>query len=476
MTTTGLVRVTVATPHRRIDLALPERAPLAELLPGLLRHAGAADEPPGGWLLRRGDGGRLDPARTAAAQRVSDGEVLHLAPAHVDWPELEYDDLADVIADGSARLGGTWQPRHTRAAGLAAGSLAALLALATLVTAGPAWTGPAIAALLAAAALVAGGTGLARAFGDSGAGAVLAVTAWPFAFIGGALLLAKDKPLGALQLLAGGNPLGAPHQLAAVLTGDHPLGAPQLLAGCAALLITAVAGLIGVADRAAVFTAASVAALAGTLGAWLATAGVVSGAQAAAIVAAAALVGSPALPALAVRLGRLPLPVLPRGTADLLRDTPHPARRAVYASVVRADGLLTGLLWAIAAAAVPAQRWWAGHGGTAGLVFTAVLTAGFLLRARLHPIVRHRVPLLLAGATGLASLALLGGGHPWTITAVCAAAAVAAVPAGLRYAAKTPTPYLARWGEVVEVLVVVAVVPLLCWVLGLYAVLRGLAG
>lgn len=448
MTTTGLVRVTVATPHRRIDLALPERAPLAELLPGLLRHAGAADEPPGGWLLRRGDGGRLDPARTAAAQRVGDGEVLHLAPAHVDWPELEYDDLADVIADGSARLGGTWQARHTRAAGLAAGSLAALLALAVLGTAGPSWTPPAVGALLAAIALVAGGTALARAFGDSGAGTVLAVTAWPFAFVGGALLLAAGKPLGA----------------------------PQLLAGCAAVLVAAVAGLVGVADRAAVFTAAAVAGLAGTLGAWLATARVVPGPHAAAIVAAAALVGSPALPALAVRLGRLPLPVLPRGTADLLRDTPHPARRAVYASVVRADGFLTGFLWAIAVAAVPAQLWWAGHGGTAGLVFTAVLTAGFLLRARLHPIVRHRLPLLLAGATGLAGLALLGGGPPWTITAVCAAAAVAAVPAGLRYAARTPTPYLARWGEVVEVLVVVAVVPLLCWVLGLYAVLRGLAG
>jgi type VII secretion integral membrane protein EccD len=460
MTTTGLVRVTVATPHRRIDLALPERAPLAELLPGLLRHAGAADEPPGGWLLRRGDGGRLDPARTAAAQRVGDGEVLHLVPAQVDWPELEYDDLADVIADGSARLGGTWQARHTRAAGLAAGALAALVALAVLTTANPG-VGPAIAALLAAVALVAGGAGLARAFGDSGAGVVLAVTAWPFAFAGGALLLAGDNPPGAPQpsAFAGG-----------------PLAAPQLLAGCAAVLVAAIAGLVGVADRTAVFTAGAVAGLAGTLGAWLATADVVPGPQAAAIVAAAALVGSPAVPALAVRLGRLPLPVLPRGTADLLRAAPHPARHAVYASVVRADGVLTGLLWAIAAATAPAQVWWAGHGGTAGPVFTAVLTAGFLLRARLHPIVRHRVPLLLAGATGLAALALFGGGQPWTITAVCAAATVVVVPAGLRYAARTPTPYLARWGEIVEVLVVVAVVPLLCWVLGLYAVLRGLAG
>ena len=37
---TGLARVTIAAPKRRIDVALPENVPLAELRPGLLRHAG----------------------------------------------------------------------------------------------------------------------------------------------------------------------------------------------------------------------------------------------------------------------------------------------------------------------------------------------------------------------------------------------------------------------------------------------------
>ena len=36
----GLARVTISAPSRRIDVALPEHVPLAELLPEVLRHAG----------------------------------------------------------------------------------------------------------------------------------------------------------------------------------------------------------------------------------------------------------------------------------------------------------------------------------------------------------------------------------------------------------------------------------------------------
>src|SRR2546421_587933 len=69
-TDTGLAKVVVAAPKRRLELALPEQLPTAALLPGLLRQAGedAAGEGPatGGWLLRRADGTVLDGARTLA--------------------------------------------------------------------------------------------------------------------------------------------------------------------------------------------------------------------------------------------------------------------------------------------------------------------------------------------------------------------------------------------------------------------------
>ena len=67
---TGLARITVSTPQRRIDLALPEDLAVAELLPSLLRHAGegAADdgERHGGWALRTSTGTLLLPARNVA--------------------------------------------------------------------------------------------------------------------------------------------------------------------------------------------------------------------------------------------------------------------------------------------------------------------------------------------------------------------------------------------------------------------------
>ena len=110
----GLARITVATPRRRLDVALPESAPVAELLPHLLRHAGegVADEGErhGGWSLRRATGGVLEPARNLAAQGVRDGDTLHLVPRRAEWPELSYDDVVEVIASGSRRTGRSWSP------------------------------------------------------------------------------------------------------------------------------------------------------------------------------------------------------------------------------------------------------------------------------------------------------------------------------------------------------------------------------
>lgn len=73
MTTLGglsLARVTVTTPKRRMDVALPDNMAVGELLPHLLRHAGdgLADdgERHGGWVLRRATGTLLEPTRSLA--------------------------------------------------------------------------------------------------------------------------------------------------------------------------------------------------------------------------------------------------------------------------------------------------------------------------------------------------------------------------------------------------------------------------
>ncbi|MEE6258201.1 type VII secretion integral membrane protein EccD [Plantactinospora sonchi] len=458
MTTIGLVRVTIAAPQRRIDLALPERAPVAELLPALLRHAGErlADEgvPDGGWVLRRADGTAVDPGRTFATNRVRDGEVLHLVPHRMSWPDLEYDDLVDAIARGAGRVGQLWGPRHTRLAGLAGAVVAMLVAVVAVLHAGPPW--PGWAALVLAAVLLAAGTAVSRAVGDARAGAVLAGLALPHAFTGGALLLGDRLPLSGL-------------------------GAPHLLGGCALLLLAAVLGHLGVVDGAALFVGAATLALLVGPATWAVHVELVDPTGAAAVLATAVLLFSPLLGPLAIRLGRVPMPVLPRTAADLVRDEPQPPRRAVYAAVLRADGLLTGMLWGAALAAVLAQAVLAARAGTAVTVLLVVLTLGFGVRARLYPALRQRLPVLLAGlagATGLAVGPLLAGSARLvgTVLPVLLLAAALAVLAGLVHSRRTPSPVLGRYAELAETLLVLACVPVLCAVLRLYGLVRGLGG
>ncbi|MFY1688250.1 type VII secretion integral membrane protein EccD [Plantactinospora sp. WMMB782] len=460
MNATGLVRLTVAAPARRIDLTLPDRSPLAELLPALLTHAGEsladAGTATGGWVLRRADGAVLEPARSLAGHRIRDGEVLHLTPARTDWPELEYDDLVDAITTGSARLGGSWGPRYTRASGLAVAALAVLLSLVALLRAGPPWPAPAGWATGAAALLLAAGVLLARAGGDTGVGAVSALVALPLAAAGGGLALAADRPL----------------------TG---LGAPHLLAAGAALLLAALVGLFGVVDRAALFVAAATVGLLTVAAGWLTTLDALDAADTAAVVAGLGLVLSPALAGLSIRLAAMPMPVLPRGAADLVRAAPQPPRAAVYAAVLRADSLLCGMVGGLALVVATCQVLLVRAGGTATVTLAAVLTVGFLLRARLYPIARQRAPLLLVGLTG--AVGLVGGpvmadrSDLLTLVGpglVLAGALVALL--AVRYSTGSPGPRLSRYAELLEVLVVLTVVPLLCWVLGLYGYVRGLGG
>jgi type VII secretion integral membrane protein EccD len=460
MNTTGLVRVTVAAPARRIDLALPERSPLAELLPGLLRHAGEdladAGARAGGWVLRRPDGTVLEPARPLAAQRVRDGEILHLTHAHTDWPELEYDDLVDAIATGSARTGATWGPRHTRAAGLTLGGLAILLCLVAVLRTGAPWSGPGWWSLGLSTLLLAGGLLLARAAGDTGAAAVAAGIALPFAFAGGGLVFAGDREL-------------------------TDLGAAHLLGASAALLFAAMVALFGVVDRAALFVGAGTVGALGVVGGWLTTLDSLEGYEAAALVAGFGLAFSPVLTPLSIRLSRVPMPVLPQDAADLLRDRPQPPRAAVYAAVLRADGLLTGMISGLAIVVVACQVWLITSDSEAALILVIILTAGFLLRARLFPILRQRVPLLTAGLAGAVCLVLgplmSDREDLLTITGPCLLlAGVATALVGVVHSRRDPSPYLGRYAEILEVLLVLGIIPVMCSVLGLYGFVRGLGG
>jgi type VII secretion integral membrane protein EccD len=455
-TTTGLAKVTVSTPRRRIDVALPEHAPLAELLPELLRHAGPglADDGQahGGWALRRADGAALSVGAGLAAQGVRDGDVLYLGPGQAPWPELEYDDVVDAIAAGARGFGRTWDGAATRTTGLVVAAIALLLGAAALLRAPQHGSLPGTVGLGAAVLLTLGGIVASRAYADTVAGAVLAGCALPYAFAGGLLVLGPGT--------AGGRGLW---MLTSGAAGDR---APRLLVGSVAVLVVAAVGAVGTGDRLRIFVGAVAAGCLGALGAGLGYR--LPAAGAAAIVLAVLVTGAAVAPLLAMRLGNLPVPVLAPGQTERLD------RARVHAAAVRADEILTGLLCGLAVAATAAVPL-AGSGGTAGRLLVGVASAGFLVRARLFPAVRQRLPLLVAGA-GTAGALLFRMPATLAVVAGSLTLAVLCVVAGLRYRDRPPGPYLGRLADLLDALCVISVIPLACAVLGLYGAVRGLAG
>ncbi|MFB9238515.1 type VII secretion integral membrane protein EccD [Plantactinospora siamensis] len=483
---TGLARVTINAPRRRLDVALPDQLPVAELLPELLRHAGIgladAGERHGGWVLRRTGGGALSGGRPLAPQGVRDGDVLHLVPARTGWPEPEYDDVAEAIADGARRRGGGWDGAATRTAALAGAAAPALVGLLAVLGGGPGWSAGAPLALGAATGLLVAAVAAARGLGAGAAGTTLAGYALPYAFAGGALLVATGDRVG---------PLGAVSWL----------GAPELLAGSAALLLAAVLAAVGVAAGLRVFAAGATTGLLGSAAAvagfGLPTAGV------AAVLLAALVCGVGATPLLAIRLGRLPLPpiVPPAGPAGTTAAPPErparppgepagpadpivgavPRRVRVAAAVARTEELLTGMLLGVASVASTAIVLLVLRGGPAGELLAAIGSAVLLLRSRLFASRRHRVPLLAAGMAGAVAVgaalagATAGAGRP-VLVAGAALGTLLVVAAGATYARRPPTPYLARAADLTDTALVVSVVPVACAVLGLYGRARGLLG
>ncbi|PWU44054.1 type VII secretion integral membrane protein EccD [Micromonospora globispora] len=466
--TTGLARVTISAPQRRVDVALPEQVPLAELLPEVLRHAGEglADdgERHGGWVLRRTDGAVLATAQALLPQGVRDGEVLHLVPARAQWPELEYDDVVEAIADGARRRGSAWSPATTRAATLAGAGVPLAVGLLAVLVAGPGHRGGWSVAAAVALLLTLAGTAASRAYGDGPAGATLGGYALPWAAAAGALAVSSGDPVGPFAPL-------------------RWLGAPELLAGSVALLLVSVFGLLGVAARSRVFVAG---ATVGPVGALAALGALVLSPEGTAAVLLAVLVFAiGALPLLAIRLGKVPLPPItlpaaaPTGGSYGVRDLPDRGR--VHAAVARTEEMLTGMLLGHAVLAVAAAAVLATAGGLAGRLLVAVGSAVLLLRSRLFVAVRHRVPAVVAGLAGLGVLGAVLAGRVapsglLVLTAGGLTLALVAVAAGTTYARRPVSPYLGRLADLTDTALVISVVPVACAVLDLYDRARGLLG
>ena len=270
----GLVRVTVASGARRVDLVLPGAIPVAELVPELARSVGLLDAATvyGGYRVVTADGRELATDIGLIPQGVEDGGVLTLG-AGVDAPAPRvYDDIVEAMTDVVERDLTPWQPASGRRTALwSAGLLMALGAVALFVQRGSLLAG--VAAAVVALALVTGAIVLSRAQREpeaavavawmgtayaAVAGVMLAGHVWPGSFFGMPLACA-----GLAALAAGG--------LALMGIGEgRTLVLPGVVVGAIAFLAGGLVHLAGLDAAIVLSTVLVVVVLAGSVFPWLA--------------------------------------------------------------------------------------------------------------------------------------------------------------------------------------------------------------
>ncbi|MGC4804362.1 type VII secretion integral membrane protein EccD [Micromonospora sp. DT233] len=454
MTGTGeLSRVTIVAPRTRMDLALPSDVPLADLLPTLLRYAGEdlADQGVvhGGWSLARLGGPPLDGGQTAGQLGVRDGEVLYFNPRDAVTPDVVFDDVVDAVATATNRRPGGWQLATTRRFSVLFASAALLGGAAVALLAGPPHLPGALVALLLAVVTLVTAAVLSRAMGDSSTGSALALVSLVYAATGGLLLLGGDRQL-------------------------TELGTPHVLLAATGLLVFGAVAALAVGDRAPLFLGTTVIGAALGLAAVVCLAFGVDAAASAALLTTIAFGVLPALPMTAYRLARLPIPSIPTGPEDLKSDDETFDSRQLLSLSDRADQFLTGLLWTVSVIVLGGEVVLALDGRLPAVLLCAVLALLLLLRARPLASRAQRTPVLLAGSVGLAlATAAVFTGLPvllrlGALLGGLALMAVISLVYGLTVAGKNISPVWGRVLDILEILLIVAVVPLAAWVCGLY--------
>jgi type VII secretion integral membrane protein EccD len=153
-------RITVVGKRRRVDLAVPARAPMAEYIPTLTRMCGQeSDETlPAAWSLAPAGDRPFHPSLSLLEAQVVDGATLYLkdlAEGETDGPIItELEDIVGEVGDQWHR----WNGRHRSLTLIGLGAAGFVVALAALVSGAPDQAVTGIVAIVAgfALALVAG--------------------------------------------------------------------------------------------------------------------------------------------------------------------------------------------------------------------------------------------------------------------------------------------------------------------------------
>ncbi|MBB5930065.1 type VII secretion integral membrane protein EccD [Streptomyces echinatus] len=476
----GFCRVTIVAPDSRIDVALPDDVPVADLYPEILRlsQQSPAAGAPVGYHLVRTDGTVLDSARSFAAQRILDGELLTLRPFAESLPPAVFDDVAEAVASSVTKQHRLWSGDLTRAAGLVGGGVLPALLAFVAWTADPRHDMHGLAGILAAVTgilLVVLAAVRARVYDDRGSAVALGLGALPNIGVAGSglLPLSDGEGIGRLQFLLA---CAAVLVAALILTlcsphGDGPFVA-FVFASTVALIVVFVATLTDWAPR-----------------------------EMAGLCAPVAVGALAFLPGMSMRFARLPIgfenpssgtPRSAYGTETAAQEPVDTDR--IEAQARRGHELLVGLVGGCALLAVGASAVLGFSDDIWAQLLACVTGIGMLMRAGLF---RYTAQVAAVLAAGLASLVLLGLGlalNPpphimlaalagdrtdldirtiWLI-AVIALATALVTALGLILPRGGLTPFWGRFLEICEGFVLLTLIPLTLAVFDVYAKARAM--
>ncbi|MHB9858670.1 type VII secretion integral membrane protein EccD [Streptomyces sp. YIM S03343] len=475
----GFCRVTIVAPDSRVDVALPDDVPVADLYPEILRlsRQSPTEGAPVGYHLVRTDGTVLESARSFAAQRILDGELLTLRPFAESLPPAVFDDVAEAVAAAVTKQRTLWRGDLTRAAGLVGGGVLPALLAFVAWTADPRHDMNGLAGILAAVAgtvLVVLAAIRARVYDDRGSAVALGLGALPNIGVAGSGLLP--------------------------LTDGQGIGRLQFLLACAAVLVAALILALCSPHGDGPFVAMAFASAVALVAVFLATLLDWAPRETAALCAPIAVGALAFLPGMSMRFARLPIGFDAPNTAprsaygtDTAHHEPVDAER-IEAQARRGHELLVGLVGGCALLAVGASVVLGFSDDLWAQLLALATGVALLMRAHLFRYTAQVAPVL---AAGLASLVLLGLGlalNPpanlmrdalagdrtdldirtiWLI-AVIAAAAALVTALGLILPRGGLTPFWGRFLEIAEGFVLLTLIPLTLAVFDVYATARAM--
>lgn len=440
----GLVRVTVTSGTRRVDLVLPGAVPVAELLPELARSVGLLDPATvhGGYRVGTADGRRLVPDTGLTLQGVEDGGLLTVTAGVDDPPPRVYDDVVEAMSDVVENDLKPWQAASGRRTALfAAGLFLALGAAALLVQRGSDLAAAATAVV--ALALCAGAVVLSRAQHEPEAAVGVAWLGAGYAAVTGVMFAPLDSAvLGQPLAFAGAGALVAGVVCVIGLGAGRTLVFPPVVIGALGLAIglyldSRDGGGLGAAELLTVVLCLVV--LAGSVFPWL------------------------ALGATSTRIDQI------YSTADLTADPDDIERDQVAADARIAHEILlaiTGTVGVLIVLIAPL----AVSLGVTGTLLVVDACLIVMLRTRQYRTGSEVLVGLTAGIAGLAvtALAVLALHGDWRPTLAVVLAVAGAVLLAATLTPSAPSVRRGRLGDVLESTALIALLPLLVVAVGLF--------